>query len=152
MARSLLMKGEVMRKALKIFWRTALMAGSAALLLTAFSEPKVERYGSVIGLKLEKAAYYRQLHAAAWPGILRRIKECNIRNYSIYLKEVEPGKIYLFSYFEYTGSDYAGDMAKLAVDPLTQKWWKETDPCQYTVPLHGDKEWWSRRAEVFHTD
>jgi len=62
------MKGEVMRKALKIIWRTALLAGSAALLLTAFSEPKVERYGSVIGLKMEKAAYYRQLHAAAWRG------------------------------------------------------------------------------------
>jgi len=43
-------------------------------------------------------------------------------------------------------------MAKLAADPLTQKWWKETDPCQYAVPLHGDKEWWSRMAEVFHTD
>jgi L-rhamnose mutarotase len=141
-----------MRKAFKIFVRTALLAGSAALLLTAFSEPRVERYGSVIGLKPEKAAYYKQLHAAAWPGILRRIKECNIRNYSIYLKEIEPGKIYLFSYFEYTGSDYAGDMAKLAADPLTQKWWKETDPCQYAVPLHGDKEWWARMAEVFHTD
>jgi L-rhamnose mutarotase len=141
-----------MRKAFKIFWRTALLVGSAALLLTAFSEPKVERYGSVIGLRPEKAAYYKQLHAAAWPGILRRIKECNIRNYSIYLKEVEPGKIYLFSYFEYTGSDYAGDMAKLAADPLTRKWWKETDPCQTAVPLHGDKEWWARMAEVFHTD
>jgi L-rhamnose mutarotase len=141
-----------MRKAFRIFWRTAVLAGSVALLLAAFSEPKVTRYGMVIGLKPEMAETYKKLHASAWPAVLQKIKECNIRNYSIYLKEVEPGKIYLFSYFEYTGGDFAADMARMAADPLTQKWWKETDPCQYAVPLHGDKEWWSRMAEVFHTD
>ena len=141
-----------MRKAARIFWRTALLAGSVALLLAAFSEPKVARYGMVIGLKPEMAETYKKLHAAARPAVLQKIKECNIRNYSIYLKEVEPGKIYLFSYFEYTGGDFAADMARMTADPLTQKWWKEPDPCQYAVPLHGDKEWWSRMAEVFHTD
>ena len=79
------------------------------------------------------------------------IKECNIRNYSIYLREVDPGKIYLFSYFEYTGDDFAADMARMAADPTTQKWWKETDPCQSRCP-HGETEWWSRMDEVFHTD
>ncbi len=141
-----------MKKTAKALVLMVLLAGSVVLLLAAFSEHKVERYGMVIGLKPEKIAYYKQLHAAAWPGVLNKIKECNIRNYSIYLKEVEPGKIYLFSYFEYTGNDFAADMARMAADPLTQKWWKETDPCQYAVPLHGDKEWWSRLAEVFHTD
>ena len=141
-----------MKKTAKALVLMVLLAGSVVLLLAAFSEPKFERYGMVIGLKPEKVAYYKQLHAAAWPGVLDKIKECNIRNYSIYLKEVEPGKIYLFSYFEYTGNDFAADMARMAADPLTQKWWKETDPCQYAVPLHGDKEWWSRLAEVFHTD
>lgn len=141
-----------MKKTAKALVLMVLLAGSVVLFLAAFSEPKVERYGMVIGLKPEKVAYYKQLHAAAWPGVLNKIKVCNIRNYSIYLKEVEPGKIYLFSYFEYTGNDFAADMARMAADPLTQKWWKETDPCQYAVPLHGDKEWWSRLAEVFHTD
>jgi L-rhamnose mutarotase len=141
-----------MKKAAKALLLTAALAGSVVLLLTAFSDPKVERYGMVIGLKPEKAEYYKKLHAEAWPRVLRKIQECNIRNYSIYLKEVEPGRIYLFSYFEYTGNDFAADMARMAADPLTQKWWKETDPCQYAVPLHGDKEWWSRMAEVFHTD
>jgi L-rhamnose mutarotase len=141
-----------MKKAAKALLLTAALAGSVVLLLTAFSDPKVERYGMVIGLKPEKAEYYKKLHAEAWPRVLRKIQECNIRNYSIYLKEVEPGRIYLFSYFEYTGNDFAADMTRMAADPLTQKWWKETDPCQYAVPLHGDKEWWSRMAEVFHTD
>ncbi len=113
---------------------------------------KVQRYGLVIGLKPEKLAYYKELHAAAWPGVLRQIKKCHIRDYSIYLKEVEPGKFLLFSYFEYTGDDFEADMAKMAADPTTQKWWKETDPCQIPLPTRGEKEFWSRMEEVFHLD
>jgi len=116
------------------------------------SPDKVQRYGTVIGLKPEKLAYYKELHAAAWPGVLRKIKECNIRNYSIYLKEVEPGKLYLFSYFEYIGDDFEADMARMAADPTTQKWWKETDPCQIPIATRGEKEFWSRMDEVFHLD
>ena len=140
---------------------TALMilgtAVSAAVLLLAPAAParppdKVQRYGMVIGLKPEKIAYYKELHAAAWPGVLRKIKECNIRDYSIYLKEAEKGKFYLFSYFEYTGDDFDADMAKMAADPTTQKWWKETDPCQIPLATSGQKEFWSRMEEVFHLD
>jgi len=113
---------------------------------------RVERYGMVIGLKPEKIDYYKQLHAAAWPGVLAKIKECHIRNYSIYLREVEKGQYLLFSYFEYTGDDFAADMAKMAADPETRRWWKETDPCQAPIPTRGEKEFWSRMDEVFHTD
>jgi len=120
--------------------------------ITGQPRPALERYGMIIGLKPEKIAYYRELHAAVWPGVLTKIRECNIRNYSIYLKEVEPGKFTLFSYFEYAGNDFEADMAKMAADPTTQKWWKETDPCQSAIPAHGPKEWWSRMEEVFHTD
>jgi L-rhamnose mutarotase len=112
----------------------------------------VGRYGMVIGLKPEKIAYYKELHAAAWPGVIKTIEACHIQNYSIFLKEIEPGKHYLFSYFEYTGDDFEADMARMAADPTTQRWWAETNPCQYPVPVHGPKEWWSRMEEVFHTD
>jgi L-rhamnose mutarotase len=113
---------------------------------------RVERYGMVIGIRPEKIAYYRELHAAAWPGVLAKIKDCHIRNYSIYLREVAAGQYLLFSYFEYTGDDFAADMAKMAADPETQRWWKETDPCQTPIPTRGEKEFWSRMDEVFHTD
>lgn len=63
------------------------------------------------GLKPEKVDYYKQLHANAWQGVLNKIKECNIRNYSIYIKEID-GKPYLFSYFEYIGSNFELDMQK----------------------------------------
>ena len=126
--------------------------GSAFILGRLFSQPKVQRFGMVIGLKPEKIDYYKKLHAACWPGVLKKIKECNIRDYSIYLKEIEPGKFYLFSYFEYTGADFQADMARMAADPTTQKWWKETDPYQVPIPLKGPKEFWSAMEEVFHTD
>jgi len=113
---------------------------------------RVERYGMVIGVKPDKIAAYKELHAAAWPGVLAKIRECHIRNYSIYLREVEKGQYLLFSYFEYTGGDLAADMAKMAADPETQRWWRETDPCQVPIPTRGDKEFWSRMEEVFHTD
>ncbi len=113
---------------------------------------KVLRYGSITGLKPEKMAYYKKLHAAAWPGVLKKITECNIHNYSIYLKEIE-GKPYLFSYFEYTGTDFAADMKKMAADTTTQRWWKETAPSQIPLPDAAAKgETWSAMEEVFHHD
>ena len=116
------------------------------------SAGRVERYGMVIGVRPDMIGQYKDLHAAAWPGVLAKIKECHIRNYSIYLREVEKGQYLLFSYFEYTGDDFAADMAKMAADPETQRWWKETDPCQSPVPTRGPDEFWSRMEEVFHLD
>jgi L-rhamnose mutarotase len=76
--------------------------------------------------------------------------KCNIRNYSIYLKEGRP-ECCLFLILN-TREDFEADMARMAADPMTQKWWKETDPCQYAIPTHKPDEWWSRMEEVFHTD
>lgn len=111
-------------------------------------EIRVQRFGSVTGLKPEKLDYYKKLHADAWPAVLETIRECNIQNYSIYLQQLGDG-YYLFSYFEYTGDDFEADMQRMANDPDTQRWWKETDPCQ--LPL-GDDGIWTAMEEVFHTD
>ena len=120
----------------------------------AFSQPnmRVQRFGSVIGIRPEMIEKYKRLHAKPWPGVVNMIRECNIRNYSIYLKELEPGKYYLFSYFEYIGNDFETDMARMAADPETQEWWKETDPCQIPIPTRGENEFWASMEEVFHSD
>ena len=112
---------------------------------------KVARFGSVIGLKPEKKDYYVKLHAETWPSVLNQIRQSNIQDYSIYLAELE-GKLYLFSYFEYTGKDFKADMKQMAKDPETQRWWKETDPCQIRLAGTPEGEWWKRMPEVFHTD
>lgn len=114
--------------------------------------PKVQRYGSVIGVKNEKLAEYKRLHAAVWPGVLDMIEQCNIRNYSIYLHRLDDGNYYLFSYFEYIGEDFKADMAKMAADPTTKKWWKETDPCQIPLSNRKKDERWATMEEVFHSD
>ena len=94
---------------------------------------KVQRFGSVIGLKSEKKDRYNDLHAHVWPEINAMIQKCNIRNYSIYEAELD-GKLYLFSYFEYVGDDFKADMARMAADPKTQEWWKESVPVKSACP------------------
>jgi L-rhamnose mutarotase len=105
------------------------------------------RYGSVIGVRAEKLEEYKRLHAAVWPDVLKMIGECNIRNYSIYYYDG-----FLFSYFEYVGNDYEADMAKMAADPMTQKWWDVCKPCQRPLESRKEGEWWAVVEEVFHTD
>jgi len=105
------------------------------------------RYASVIGMKPENRAEYERLHADVWPDVLAKIYECNIRNYSIY----RYGEL-LFSYFEYIGSDFDADMAKMAADPMTQKWWDVCKPLQSPVTDRADGEWWAAIPEVFHVD
>jgi len=120
-----------------------------ALVLAGCAAPAPKRYAWVTGLKPDKAEYYRQLHAHPWPAVNRMIKECHIRNYSIYEREID-GKLYLFSYLEYTGKDFDADMKKMAADPNTQRWWKETDPCQQPLPEAAAKgKIWSDATEVY---
>ncbi len=120
--------------------------------LLAKPQNKSIRYGMVTGLKPEKLEYYKQLHAAVWPAVLKKIKECNIQNYSIYLQKIE-GKYFLFSYFEYAGNNFDADMKKMAADTTTQRWWKETDPCQQPLPEAASKgQIWKGMEEVFHTN
>jgi L-rhamnose mutarotase len=112
----------------------------------------MKRYGTMIGLKAEKIEEYKALHGAVWPEVLRMIALCNIHNYSIYLRKLPDGKYYLFSYFEYTGTDFAADCARMAADPITQKWWSVCMPCQEPLPDRANGEWWAGMEEVFHCD
>lgn len=109
----------------------------------------MKRYGQVIGVAPEKIAEYKRLHAAVWPDVLAMIAACNIRNYSIFLKEPEN---LMFAYFEYHGTDFAADMAKMAADPKTQEWWAVCMPCQRPFDTRRAGEWWAEMEEVFHTD
>ncbi len=120
--------------------------------LTCGCAQNVQRYGSVIGLKEDMLEKYKDLHANPWPEVNEQLKECNIQNYSIYLTQFPDGKYYLFSYFEYTGENFQADMTKMAADPMTQKWWKETDPCQFGLENRPEGQWWKSMEEVYHLD
>ena len=102
----------------------------------------MRRFGQHARLKPECVEQYKQLHAASWPKVLATISECNIQNYSIFLKGRD-----LFAYFEYVGSDYDADMAKMAADPVTQEWWTHTKPC---FEGHSHSVYYEDMEEIFH--
>ncbi len=108
---------------------------------------KLKRYGQVIRLRPEAREDYIRYHARVWPEVLTTIHDCNIRNYSIFLKDNT-----LFAYFEYFGEDFQADMQKMAADPKTQEWWAIMKPMQQPVPTRAEGEWWADMEEVFHAD
>ena len=112
----------------------------------------MQRYGWIIGLRPERVEDYKREHAAVWPGVLKMIKECHIQNYSIYLRRFPDGAYYLFSYLEYVGEDFEGDMARMAADPLTQQWWDVCKPMQTPIANAAEGEWWADLEEIFHCD
>ncbi len=107
----------------------------------------MRRYAMVVRLKPEAEEEYRRIHQAVWPEVLETIRQCNIRNYSIFLRDG-----FLFGYFEYHGEDLEADFDRMAADPKTQEWWFITKPMQERLPSCTGDEWWAEMEEVFHMD
>jgi L-rhamnose mutarotase len=62
-----------------------------------------------------------------------------IFNFNIFLQKMPDGKFYEFGYYEYHGTDYDADMARLAQEPRNIAWLKQTDATQ--VPFERQKSW-----------
>jgi L-rhamnose mutarotase len=105
----------------------------------------VKRIAQTIRLRPERRAEYLALHRDVWPGVEAALRAANVRNYSIFLR----GNT-LFGYFEYHGEDFTADMASIAADPETQRWWRLTDPCQEPWPDAGAGGQWSDLTEIWH--
>jgi L-rhamnose mutarotase len=108
---------------------------------------ELQRLAQVIRLSPKDEAAYIRYHQEVWPEVLRTIAECNIANYSIFLR-----KGLLFAYFEYHGADYAADLRKMAACPHTQRWWSVMDPMQTPMADAEPGERWSPMRAVFHFD
>jgi len=107
----------------------------------------MKRFGQLIHLKPEGAEEYINHHAAVWPGVLKMITACHLVNYSIFKKDNV-----LFAYFEYVGDDFEGDMATMAADPETQRWWNVVKPLMEPVETRNVGEFWADMEEIFHMD
>jgi cytidyltransferase-like protein len=111
--------------------------------------------GSIIGLRPEWVDRYTVLHQHVFPGVLARLAQSNIRNYSIFRgpgrDDIAAGPdgpaLTLFSHLEYAGDDYAADMAAIAADETTKQWWTLTDPMQVPLPERADGDWWAALPE-----
>ena len=107
----------------------------------------VKRMGEVVGIKEENIARYKQLHADSNPGVRDLLTKYHMKNFSIYLQKID-GKWYEFKYWEYTGKDYASDMAGIAKEPRTIEWLRVCDPMQ--IPLPGSKSWKNMERVYFN--
>jgi L-rhamnose mutarotase len=107
----------------------------------------VHRVGQVIELLDETAEEYIELHRSVPAEVLETLRQANVGNYSIFRHEG-----LLFGYFEYWGSDYASDMAKIAADPATQRWWSVVMPMQRSMRSSPSEDWWVTMEEVFRLD
>jgi L-rhamnose mutarotase len=107
----------------------------------------MKRFGMVVGLRPEHFEEYKRYHAAVWPEVEAMIKSCHIRNYTIYHHDG-----LLFASYEYYGTDHAADMARMAADPATQKWWAVMEPMQKQIQGTPSGEWWMPMEEMYHFD
>ena len=107
----------------------------------------MKRCGMVIGVRPEKLAEYKRLHAAVWPEITRLLSEAHVRNYSIFRKDD-----LLFGYLEYHGADIATDFARMNAQPIVQEWYRLCEPCQRPFETRKEGEWWADMEEFFHMD
>jgi len=108
----------------------------------------MKRFGWVARVKPEQYDEYKRLHADVWPDVLETISACNLRNYSIFHRDGQ-----LFTYVEYTGDDFAADMAKMADDETTRDWW------DLVIPMFEDADpdtpggnVWADMEEIFHLE
>ena len=87
---------------------------------------------------------YKPHHRAVWSEVLHTTRNCNVRNYSIFLKDD-----LLVGYYEYYGADGAADMAKMAAEAKTQEWWAPMMPMQQPIGTRMPGEWCAEMEEVF---
>jgi L-rhamnose mutarotase len=107
----------------------------------------MQRMGMMIRLRPNKVAEYKALHATVPDDVLACLAACHIHNYTIFIKEPEN---LLFGYWEYAGTDFAADMARMEADPATRRWWALTGPCQLPLATRAPDEWWAAMTEIFH--
>ena len=106
---------------------------------------KMKIFGQIGRLKKDKIAEYQSLHANVWKEVSLVIHSCNIRNYSIFVQDD-----LVFSYFEYTGSDYEKDMVLMEADEVTKRWWTHTKPCFEKCAFSADSEFYHDMKQIYY--
>jgi len=109
----------------------------------------IKRVGMVIKIKPEYIEEYKALHADSNPGVRDLLTRANLRNFSIFLHQLDDGNWYEFGYYEYTGNDFEADMALLDEHPRNIEWLKICDPMQ--IPLEG-YEGWAEMEQVYYNE
>jgi L-rhamnose mutarotase len=133
--------------------KSRLTAGVLLIAVVAFAagfaanKPKeIKRVGMVVGIDPDQIDEYKRLHADGNPGVRDLLNKYHMHNFSIFLQQMPDGKWYEFGYYEYTGDDFEGDMAKMDAEPRTIEWLKVCDPMQIPLP---EADGWTEMERVY---
>jgi len=107
----------------------------------------MKRYGAVIGVRPEAIEEYKKFHSAVWPEVLDMIRNCNIRNYSIFLKDD-----LLFGYWEYHGTDFQRTWRRWRLIPRRRSGGKSWNRCNVRLNPAPPANGAASMDEVFHLD
>lgn len=98
--------------------------------LLSSQTPRPTQRAQLTSLALAPLIAHPQLHAQAWPGILKALERAHFTNYSIFhYAELSM----LVGYWEWTGEDWEADMESVARDEETRRWWQVTDGLQESL-------------------
>jgi L-rhamnose mutarotase len=81
----------------------------------------MKRYAFIMKIKPELKADYIKAHNEIWPDMAKAIRECGVRNYSIYLRPDGT----LFAYLE--GDDPKIALERLRNSEVNARWQKAMD-------------------------
>ena len=106
----------------------------------------MERVCFLLRVRPERAAEYKQRHAAVWPEMLAALRECGWHNYSLFLR----GDGLLIGYLE--TPDFTRALEEMAKRDVNARWQREMAP--FFMELDGQRpdEGLARIEEVFHLD
>jgi L-rhamnose mutarotase len=110
--------------------------------------PAVMRIGMVIKIDSSRLDEYLTLHADSNPGVRDLLEKYNLRNFSIFMTQLDDGNYYEFGYYEYRGNNFEADMAALDAEPGNKEWLKICDPLQ--IPLKGETSWKKMKQIYFN--
>jgi L-rhamnose mutarotase len=90
----------------------------------------------VIKVKPEKLDQYLALHANSVEGVRVLLINYNLRNFSIFMIQLEDSNYYEFGYYEYLGYDFEANMKTLDAEPRYKAWLELCDHMQ--ISLKGE--------------
>ncbi|WVR03984.1 hypothetical protein IAU60_000983 [Kwoniella sp. DSM 27419] len=113
-----------------------------------------KRICQVVKVRPERLEEYKKVHAAVWPEVLAALRKAHVVDYSIHF--FEPHHL-LIAHMRYIGDDFERDMAGIAENESTKRWWALTDGMQesFVQGATGSESgpgWWLNAEEVFRME
>jgi L-rhamnose mutarotase len=95
-----------------------------------------------------KIAEYRRQHAAVWPEVTARLRDCGVQQMQIFLRGTR-----LFMYLVTDdGFEPSRDFTRINDDPVSAQWNALMATLQERAPEATTDEWWAPMELVFDLD